>query len=161
MIYLSMKYHYSYPTLRTIEKRKHKFTALDKQHFSTAVKVRLHRVFAFVFFCIIQCRKRFHPLLVSMGDANARCKRALKLLTGKWVSLQLKQQIYQWCSISIETMAMVFNIVSTITLHPISWVCCHFTTPGSLRFWLSCKNKFTNFRFMWYWCLAEMGSSHP
>ena len=41
-----------------------------------------HRAFAFAIFCIIQCRKRFHLSLVSMGDANAnaRCKQAFILL---------------------------------------------------------------------------------
>ena len=40
----------------------------------------LHRAFVFAVFCIIQCRKHFHPSMVSMGDANAstRCKRAPK-----------------------------------------------------------------------------------
>ena len=38
------------------------------------VKACLHRAFAFAFCCIIQCRKRFHPSLVSMGDANARAQ---------------------------------------------------------------------------------------
>ena len=43
------------------------------------LKACLHRAFAFAIFCIIQCRKRFHPSLVSMGDANAnaRCKQGL------------------------------------------------------------------------------------
>ena len=26
---------------------------------------------------ILQCRKRLHPLLVSVGDANVQCKRAI------------------------------------------------------------------------------------
>ena len=30
-----------------------------------------HGAFAFAFFCTIQCGKRFHPSLVSMGDPNA------------------------------------------------------------------------------------------
>ena len=36
----------------------------------------------YTFFCIFQCRKRLHPSLVSVGDANANawCKRALKPL---------------------------------------------------------------------------------
>ena len=41
------------------------------------LKSRLHRAKAFAFFYIFQCGKRLHPSLLSMGDANARCKRAL------------------------------------------------------------------------------------
>ena len=33
-----------------------------------------------IFQCIFQCRKRLHHSLFSMGDANAMCKRALRLL---------------------------------------------------------------------------------
>ena len=47
---------------------------LLSQNHVISLKACLHRVFVFAFFCIIQCRKRFHPSLVSMGDANARCK---------------------------------------------------------------------------------------
>ena len=43
------------------------------------IKACLHRAFAF--FCIIQYRKRFHPSLVSMGDANARCKQAFNQIS--------------------------------------------------------------------------------
>ena len=48
--------------------------------FASWLKACSHRAFAFAIFCIIQCRKRFHLSLVSMGDANAnaRCKQAIK-----------------------------------------------------------------------------------
>ena len=44
-----------------------------------ALKACSHRAFVFAIFCTIQCRKRFHLSLMSMGDANARYKQALKV----------------------------------------------------------------------------------
>ena len=44
----------------------------------SGVKAHLHEAKAFVYFSVFPCRKRLHPSLVSMGDANAsvRCKQA-------------------------------------------------------------------------------------
>ena len=59
--------------------------------YKRGLKACLHQAFAFAFFCKILCRKRFHPSLVSMGDANARCKWAFRLRSNRPVEV-----LYNW-----------------------------------------------------------------
>ena len=59
------------------------------------LKARLHREFACAFFCIIECRKRFHPSLVSMGDANAQCETGLYSFLARY-DLEALQILTTW-----------------------------------------------------------------
>ena len=48
------------------------FAVVERNRINLSIKARLHRAFAF--FCINQCKKRFHPSLLSMGDANTNVR---------------------------------------------------------------------------------------